>query len=322
MVRVGGLIRSLAGATAAIGLLIGAAAGQTSRSETVEHPFDGITYITRTQTTPRAITMHVVLVDLNAAGLRFKVTPPSGARETTRQTTLDFLQAEQAQVAINGHFFLPFPSTDTEAVVIGLAASEGRVYSAFETPEQSYALIEDAPAINIDRSNRADIVHRDPRDATRAHVMEPVSLWNVLAGSAQIVTSGVKTIPRYMDAASPRELLSPGGPAAYSNSKSWYEQVNARTIIGLSGDARRLVLLVVERSSGSQGMSVGEAAGVLLDDYGVRDALNLDGGGSSTLAMEDPVTHVRTRVSRSSDEPNGRAVGSSLAVFARPVRAK
>ena len=35
----------------------------------------------------------------------------------------------------------------------------------------------------------------------------------------------------------------------------------------------------------SEGLSVGEAARLLRDDYGVTDALSLDGGGSTTLAI-------------------------------------
>jgi hypothetical protein len=52
--------------------------------------------------------MHVVEIDLTAAGLGFKLTAPGGTRETIRQTTLGFLNQEQAQIAVNGHFFLPY----------------------------------------------------------------------------------------------------------------------------------------------------------------------------------------------------------------------
>jgi len=65
-------------------------------------------------------------------------------------------------------------------------------------------------------------------------------------------------------------------------------------------------------------MQIGEVADLLRSDYGVWDALNLDGGGSTTLALDDPVTHVPALVNASLDNPAGRSVGSSLAVFARP----
>lgn len=286
--------------------------------ETVRRPFLGVTHLTRTETSPRAVRMHIVTVDLTAPGIRVKVTPPGGPRETIRQTTLQFLEEERAQVAVNAHFFLPFPSANPFAFLIGLAASDGMVYSAFEVPEQSFAIVANAPAINIDAGNRAGIVHARPGGVGTA-VMERVMLWNVVAGSAQIITNGVKTIPSYQDAQHPHALLTAGGPADYSNGRSWYDVPNARTVIGLANRQRTLILFTVDRAAGSLGMSLDEVADQLIRDYRVEQALNLDGGGSTTLAMEDAVTHERSIVNHSSDNPAGRAVGSNLAVFARPA---
>ena len=93
--------------------------------------------------------MNIVLIDLTVPGISVKLTGPGGNLETVRQTTLNYLIQEQAQVAINGHFFLPFPSSSPYAMVIGLGASNGNVFSAFESPVQNYALVTDSPAINI-----------------------------------------------------------------------------------------------------------------------------------------------------------------------------
>src|SRR5471032_234344 len=271
----------------------------------VTHPYLGIAYVDRTETAPRALHMHVVQIDLTAPGLRFKLSPPVGSREVVRQKRERGLAAEHAQLAVNAHFFLPFPSTDTEAWLVGIAASDGRVYSAFETPEQTYAIVTDAPGLNIDQVNHATIVHRRLRQgsggqgADGTQVEEPVTLWTTVSGSAQIVTAGESSIPDL----------------------EWYRAVQARTAIGLSRDGRTLTLFTVDKSGGSEGMQVGEVAELLRRDYGVWDALNLDGGGSTTLAMEDPETHVASIVNASSDKDPvaGRAVGSSLAVFARPI---
>ncbi|MGE3488878.1 MAG: phosphodiester glycosidase family protein [Vicinamibacterales bacterium] len=285
----------------------------------VSQPYVGVTYIDRWVEAPRRIHMHIAQIDLAAPGLRFKVSSPAGNREVVRQSTLAFLQQENAQLAINGHFFLPFPSTDREAWVIGLAASEGRVYSAFESPEQNYALVADAPAINIDRENRATIVHRDPSQPGGRHVLERVTLWNVIAGSSQIVTNGVASVPAYRDAANPGALLMPGGPGGYSNAKAWSEVATARTAIGLSRDRRTLTLFTADVRGGSEGMRLGEVADVLIRDYGAWDALNLDGGGSTSMAMRDPASGQAALVNTSSDNPAGREVATSLAVFASPV---
>ena len=286
----------------------------------VTQPYVGIRYIDRTETSPRPVHMHIVQIDLTAPGIRFKLSPPAGAREVVRQSTMDYLTQEGAQVAINAHFFLPFPSTDRDAWLVGIGASDGRVYSAFETPAQSFALVPDAPGLNIDRENRATIVHRNEA-ADPVHVREPVTLWTTVSGSAQIVTDGVKTVPVYKDPQHPDAALTPGGPGMFSNGKSWYDVATARTAIGLSRDARTLTLFTVDVRGGSEGMRVGEVADLLMTEYGIWNALNLDGGGSTSMAMQDPVTQVRSMVNVSSDgdNPSGRSVGSSLAVFARPV---
>jgi exopolysaccharide biosynthesis protein len=284
--------------------------------QTLTHPYTGITLIARTETSPRALSMHIAIVDLTAPGIGFKLTDPGGTRETVRQTTLDFLHEERAQLAINSHFFLPFPSREPDAMLIGLAASNGSVYSAFETPVQAYALVADAPALNIDAANRAQIVHRDPDQKDGRHVRENVTLWNAVSGSAQIVTNGKKTIPAYRDRRHPTGALTPGGREKYSNRKSWYRVKTARTVIALARDNQQLILFTVDKSARSKGMRPDEIADLLIRDYRADSAINLDGGGSTTMAMQDP----ETRQGRLLNVPSGRrprAVGSNLAVFAR-----
>ncbi len=264
--------------------------------------------------------MHIIEVDLTAPGIGFKLTAPGGSLETVRQTTLAFLKQEHAQIAINAHFFLPFPSKNPEARLVGFAASNGNVYSAFEAPAQSYAIVTYAPAINIDPSNHATLVHNNTRFADGKHIREKVTVWNVVAGSAQIITGAVKSIPTYRGLEDQTGLLTPGGPGRYSNLNSWYDALRARTAIGLSRNGTVLYLFTVDAAGGSLGMKVGEVADLLIRDYDVYNALNLDGGGSTTLAMENPVTKIGRTVNISSDNPQGRSVGSNLAVFAAHAR--
>src|SRR5262245_40882516 len=258
-------------AVVVLALIVWAWRGDLLAEQVVEHPFLGVTHITRTETSPRNMKIHCVQIDLTVPGIRFLLTPAGGTLETVRQRTLDFLNQTQAQVALNSHFFLPFPSANPDAMLIGLAASNGNVYSAFEAPLQSYALVTNSPGLNIDAFNNASIVNRDP-NLGGTSVIENVTLWNAVSGSAQIVTNGVKTIPRYVDAQNPNGLLTPGGPASYSNSNSWYELINARTAIGLTQDNRMLVMLTDDRAGGSLGISVGEVADMLIQDYGVHNA--------------------------------------------------
>ena len=198
--------------------------------EVVTRPYPGISLIKRTDqiTNPtRQVKMNIVIVDLAAREVRFKMTPPTPAlpgttpedpavcvpqapflpwpcpappMEVIRRPTLGALEDAHAQVAINSHFFAPFPIVNTPqgqaqagfAYLIGLAASRGNVYSAFETPIQNYAIMADSPAVNIDRDNHASIVHRDPADPTGLGAIEDVTLWNALSGSGQIITNGAR----------------------------------------------------------------------------------------------------------------------------------
>ena len=292
--------------------------GATQTAGVVSHPYKGVTYISRREISPRTVNMHIVLIDLAEQGISFKLTPPGGTRDTLRNTTLDFLNQQQAQVAINCHFFLPFPSIDINSNVVGLAASQGNVYSPFEPQpiaagyaDQSFAIIAYAPAINIDANNRAGIVHRDPAYSDNKHILEPVRLWNAVSGSAQIITNGLRTIPKY---SGPRPVLNP--IKGFSDSKSWYSLRKPRTAIGLTRGGKTLVFFIVDGAGGSAGMTCGQVADLLISEYEVYNALNLDGGGSTTLAMQDPNTHAGKIMNVPSGSPNGRAVGSSLAVFA------
>jgi len=254
-------------------------------AETARTPYLGVTIFEREAA-------RIVKIDLRTPGLRFALTPPSGSREAVRETTLAFLEKTGAQIALNAHFFEPFPSQDTECNLIGLAVADGIKYSDFEKPRQSYALVPNAPALVIGKENQASIVQAGFDGTARVAV----------AGSAQVISGGRVTIPVYgVD-------LEPGGPAGYGPEKSWYDVRTSRTLIGLSEDRSSLFLMTAEK------MPVREAAAMLAEYFGVFDALNLDGGGSTTLAMRNPETGAAETLFGT-----GRAVCSSLAVFA-PAR--
>jgi len=57
---------------------------------------------------------------------------------------------------------MPFPSADLNAACVGFAAADGDVYSPFEVPTQNFAIVRDAPAINIYPKNHTSIVHWAP----------------------------------------------------------------------------------------------------------------------------------------------------------------
>lgn len=88
-----------------------------------------------------------------------------------------------------------------------------------------------------------------------------------------------------------------------------------RTAVGISSNGKRLLLVVVDgRQAGySDGMTLRELAHLMLD-LGARDALNLDGGGSTTMVVGNRKTHSLQIVNRPSDATGERPVGDALAV--------
>ncbi|WP_199431399.1 phosphodiester glycosidase family protein [Qaidamihabitans albus] len=89
-----------------------------------------------------------------------------------------------------------------------------------------------------------------------------------------------------------------------------------RTAAGASADGRTAYLVVVDgRSTSSAGMSVAGLAG-LLRSFGAADAVNLDGGGSSTLVLREPGQD-RVTVRNTPSDGRPRAVANGIGVFAR-----
>jgi exopolysaccharide biosynthesis protein len=78
-------------------------------------------------------------------------------------------------------------------------------------------------------------------------------------------------------------LLSQGHPEEGLND----EALEPRTAVGVNKNGRRLYLVVVDGRQPlySEGATLQVLAG-LLKDFGAYYAMNLDGGGSSTLVME------------------------------------
>ena len=140
---------------------------------------------------------------------------------------------------------------------------------------------------------------------------EEVTLWTAFSGSAQVVQAGQLSIPTY--SGGPVGLTPTNG---YSDSASWYNVLRARTVAGLTRDRQTLVLFTVDEAGGSQGMTVADAAELLMRDYQVHDALNLDGDGSTSMAIEDSATHVGRTFNTPSGGVEGRPVGCNLVVFA------
>ncbi|BCJ66728.1 phosphodiester glycosidase family protein [Polymorphospora rubra] len=88
-----------------------------------------------------------------------------------------------------------------------------------------------------------------------------------------------------------------------------------RTAVGFSADGRRMILLTVDgRQADSRGVTLTEL-GRMMVELGAHHALNLDGGGSSTLLAREPGA-AAVQVENSPSDGSERAVPNGLAIFA------
>jgi uncharacterized protein YigE (DUF2233 family) len=221
--------------------------------------FQGITYERVARSHPRPILLHQVKVDLTAPGLRVLVTPPDPAtddRETRARTTSEFLTQNKLQLAINANFFYPFdeltpwdftPRSGDRVNSLGHVISQGVTYSP---PEPPWAVLCTA-------GNRAQIL---------AQSNCPSGTQQAIAGSPVIVQNSRVT------------------PQARADKSGTYARVVAA--IDRSGQTLWLILVDDKQWLYSEGMTLAEVAQLAID-LGADRALNLDGGGSTTLVMAE-----------------------------------
>ena len=124
----------------------------------------------------------------------------------------------------------------------------------------------------------------------------------VVGGGPRLLRAG-----RVAVTAKPEGFAPPQAPAFYG---TFVAARQPRTLAGVRADGTILLVTVDGRRPGwSVGMTLPEAAR-LMRSLGARDALNLDGGGSSTMTVRGEV------VSRPSDRGGERPVSDG--VYALP----
>jgi exopolysaccharide biosynthesis protein len=111
-------------------------------------------------------------------------------------------------------------------------------------------------------------------------------------------------------------LVRDGRPAADSDpgkyDPGFIAKRHPRTAAGVRGDGT-VVLVVVDgrHPASSVGMTIREMSDLMIE-FGSVEAVNLDGGGSTTMVVKDAV------VNNPSDPTGERPVGDALLVFVRP----
>lgn len=224
-----------------------------SRSNYTAVLADGIVYYRQALDQPRPLLIHVVRIDLQQPSLGLLVTPgqPQGAYETTAQTTSAFAAEYETLVAINGSFFQPF-----------------NVNHPFDFYPQS------ADGVNVNgfsMSNGQVYAEGDTRRGVLCYQPE--------AGATIVI--GICPTDSTQGLAGGLIFLEAGQPTIRSNPTS---ERHPRTAVALDATGQIVWLIVVDgRQPGySEGVTMAELAEIA-QNLGATTALNLDGGGSSTL---------------------------------------
>jgi Phosphodiester glycosidase len=224
--------------------------------------FPGITYQRQALNSPRPLMVHIVTVDLNQSGIDVRVTPGNPTpdnREITARTTTEFLLEFNLQLAVNANFFFPFreqtpwdyyPHSGDRVNAVGQAISQGVAYSS---PEKKW------PVLCFSPQQQAEI---------KSNGTCPPGTSHAVAGSTVLVARGqpVKLAPH-----------TPNNDGLYS-----------RTAIGIDTNGKKLWIVAIDdkQSFYSEGVTLAELTDLFLK-LGVDSALNLDGGGSTSLVVAD-----------------------------------
>jgi hypothetical protein len=262
--------------------------------------FKGIDYLTGTNSQSGGdfnsrMVAHVLRINLADPDIRLFPTPRhtnyvANSAETQGRTVSQFVKAYSVQVAVNANFFSPqeyYLPEGTAMRLDGLAISEGNPVSPANFAE--------AACVLFDSANVGQIIHTNwPAAATNG-------VLNAVAGDYPLLVRGVNIGRSY------------GFSGIHGN--------HPRTALGLSQDGKTLFLMCIDgRQSHSSGAYDYETGAWLLL-VGAHDAVNLDGGGSTTMATLTSTGTTR-RLNYSSavaDSGKERTVGSHFGVFAKPL---
>jgi hypothetical protein len=106
----------------------------------------------------------------------------------------------------------------------------------------------------------------------------------ISADHAQIRHAGCST-DTFQALAGDRIFVADGVPVVRDRS-TYHDSLHPRTAVAVGAQSKTLWLIVVDgrQRNYSEGVTIGELADIVLE-LGAETALNLDGGGSSTLVM-------------------------------------
>ena len=262
-----------------------------STTEEKTELFKGILYQRKKYVTSRPFIVHAVEIDLNTSKIKPFVTPSLSIsdRENTNQalTTSEFIQQFGVQLAINGSFFFPF----REVTPWSYYPKTGETVNALgQSISQglSYGKFADKwNTLCFDRFNQAQIYEQKTCPNN--------TVWGIAGGSVIVID----------------------GKSDVTNDTPNY----ARTVVATNKEGNKLWLIIVDGKQPvySEGATLKEVAAIAIK-LGADRAINLDGGGSTTLAIaKDHEIKVLNAPIHSKILMNERPVANHLGFFAEPI---
>ena len=267
--------------------LAGPAQGEISSTN---HPFAGIAVFSETRAQPPT-RLFVAEVDLSNPKVRLRVAPGGpdpdgpGQWQTTLMQPTRIAAREKMDLVVNGDFFRARGVKDAEGTNSAFRASQ---WSSVRGPA-----VTDGKAWSTGASNQPClVVRKDGKAAIKMMSHASPDDWEVMAGNTMLVENGV-LVPHQNKVRHPR------------------------TALGLDAKGTKLILLVVDgRKPGvAIGMSYDELAAELIR-LGCRQALNLDGGGSSVMALRN-AERSDYRILNEPTDGRERAVANALGVIVK-----
>ncbi|MCA0453345.1 MAG: phosphodiester glycosidase family protein [Chloroflexi bacterium] len=262
-------------------------------ANTTETLFNGVTYKREVLAGP--IIAHMLFIDLKAKGIEFMGTPAqaTGEYKLAAKTTTQFLTEQHLQIAFNADFFDPwrdygfmdyYPHVGDGVNVRGLSASRGDVYT------QGYAPPENYETLYLTQDNQASF---EPP-------LQPI--YNAVSGNMMLVIDGEKT------------------PIETTN--DYLTGKHPRTAVALDPEKQTLIVIIIDgrQPNYSEGMTIPELQDLVLANNGYN-ALNLDGGGSVTLAIAGANGEAVILNSPIHNRIPGRErpIANHLGIFALPI---
>ena len=219
--------------------------------------YQGIKWVNVSVTSPRNMNINVLQIDTITPGLEFYTTARSGTLETMTQTTRQFIEESQSTnhklvAAINADFFDPF---------------HFNMWNPYATNLLGFAVSEGtlvssgagAPSFVVDTTGNSSIV-------TTFSSTDTSNIRTAVSGGSYVLNNGTPT--------------------------TGDTSLQPRTGIGVSQDSRYVYFMTIDgRQPASSGATTDEV-GSYLKWFGAYTGINMDGGGSTTMAWWNSETEI------------------------------